>query len=213
MNKIDYAFYLVTDRNILGQRDLCKAVAESIKGGATVVQLREKFIDDEKFLALAKALHKVTKKYKIPLIINDNIKIAKQADAEGLHIGQSDATLEEARKILGKDKIIGVSVSTLEEARNAEAGGADYLGIGTVFFTGSKKDIKEPLGLENLKKIAASVKIPSVAIGGIHLDNIKEVMASGVAGVAVISEILGKEDIEKASRTLFSFIKQYKKWT
>ena len=203
MSKIDYSLYLVTDRDILGGRDLCKAVEDSIKGGATVVQLREKFVSEEKFLEIAK----VTKKYNIPLIINDNIKIAKEIDAEGVHIGQSDESLEEARKILGKNKIIGVSVGSVEEALKAERGGADYLGIGTVFYTGSKKDINEPLGLENLKIIADSIKIPSVAIGGIHLNNVKEVMKTGVCGVAVISEILGKEDIEKASKTLLSFIK------
>lgn len=207
MNKIDYGVYLVTDRDILGERDLCKAVEESIKGGATIVQLREKFIDDDKFLEIAKELQKVTKKYNIPLIINDNVKIAKAIDAEGVHIGQSDESLEEARKELGADKIIGVSVGSIEEAQKAEAGGADYLGIGTVFFTGSKKDINEPLGLENLEKIAHSVKIPSVAIGGIHLDNVRDVMKTGVNGVAVISEILGKEDVRKATEILASFIK------
>lgn len=207
MNKIDYSLYLVTDRDILGGRDLCKAVEDSIKGGATIVQLREKFIDDNEFLEIAKELQKVTKKYNIPLIINDNVKIAKIIDAEGVHIGQSDESLEEARRELGKDKIIGVSVGSVEEALKAEKGGADYLGIGTVFFTGSKKDINEPLGLENLEKIAHSVKIPSVAIGGIHLDNVKDVMKTGVNGVAVISEILGKEDIESASKILLSFIK------
>ena len=207
MNKIDYGVYLVTDRDILGERDLCKAVEESIKGGATIVQLREKFIDDDKFLEIAKELQKVTKKYNIPLIINDNVKIAKAIDAEGVHIGQSDESLEEARKELGADKIIGVSVGSIEEAQKAEAGGADYLGIGTVFFTGSKKDINKPLGLENLEKIAHSVKIPSVAIGGIHLDNVKDVMKTGVNGVAVISEILGKEDVRKATEILASFIK------
>ena len=207
MNKIDYSLYLVTDRDILGGRDLCKAVEYSIKGGATIVQLREKFVSDEKFLEIAKVVQKVTKKYNIPLIINDNVKIAKEIDAEGVHIGQSDESLEEARKILGKNKIIGVSVGSVEEALKAERGGADYLGIGTVFYTGSKKDINEPLGLENLKIIADSIKIPSVAIGGIHLNNVKEVMKTGVCGVAVISEILGKEDIEKASKTLLSFIK------
>ena len=207
MNKIDYGVYLVTDRDILGERDLCKAVEESIKGGATIVQLREKFINDDKFLEIAKELQKVTKKYNIPLIINDNVKIAKAIDAEGVHIGQSDESLEEARKELGADKIIGVSVGSIEEAQKAEAGGADYLGIGTVFFTGSKKDINEPLGLENLEKIVHSIKIPSVAIGGIHLDNVKDVMKTGVNGVAVISEILGKEDVRKATEILASFIK------
>lgn len=207
MSKIDYSLYLVTDRDILNGRDLCRAVEESIKGGVTLVQLREKFIDDEKFLEIAKELQKVTKKYNIPLIINDNVKIAKIIDAEGVHIGQSDESLEEARAELGPDKIIGVSVGSIEEAQKAEAGGADYLGIGTVFFTGSKKDINEPLGLKNLEKIVHSVKIPSVAIGGIHLDNVKDVMKTGIDGVAVISEILGKEDVKKASEVLLSFIK------
>ena len=156
MNKIDYSVYLVTDRDILKGRDLCRAVEESILGGVTLVQLREKFIGDEEFLKIAKDVQKITKKYNIPLIINDNIKIAKMIDAEGVHIGQSDESLEEARKELGAGKIIGVSVGSLEEAEKAEKGGADYLGIGTVFFTGSKKDINEPLGLEKLEKIAKS---------------------------------------------------------
>lgn len=207
MNKIDYSLYLVTDRDILGNRDLYKAVEDSIKGGATIVQLREKFIGDDEFLKIARELQKVTRKYNIPLIINDNVKIAKEIDAEGVHIGQSDESLEEARKELGKDKIIGVSVGSVEEAIKAEKGGATYLGIGTVFFTGSKKDINEPLGLEKLEEIRKSVNIPSVAIGGIHLNNVKDVMKTGVNGVAVISEILGKEDIEEASRILLSYIK------
>ncbi len=207
MNKIDYSLYLVTDRNILGERDLCKAIEDSIKGGTTIVQLREKFIDDEKFLQIAKEVQKITKKYNVPLIINDNIKIAKEIDAEGVHIGQSDDSLEKAREILGKNKIIGVSVGSIEEALKAQADGADYLGIGTIFYTGSKKDINEPLGIENLKNIVDAIKIPSVAIGGIHLDNVKDVMNTGVDGVAVISEILGKEDIKNASKTLLSFIK------
>ncbi len=143
MNKIDYSLYLVTDRDILGRRDLCKAVEDSIKRGATNVQLTEKFVSDEKLLVIAKEVQKVTKKYNIPLIINDNVKIAKEIDAEGVHIGQSDESLEEARKILGKNKIIGVSVGSVEEALKAERGGADYLGIGTVFYTGSKKDIRK----------------------------------------------------------------------
>lgn len=208
MNREDYLLYLVTDRDILGGRDLCEAVEQSILGGATVVQLREKFISDDEFLKIALEVQKVTKKYNIPFIINDNVEIAKKIDAEGVHIGQSDESLEEARRVLGKDKIIGVSVGSIEEAQKAEAGGANYLGIGTIFFTGSKKDINEPLGLDNLKKIAVSVKIPSVAIGGIHLDNAHDVMETGVDGVAVISEILGQTDIKKATETLLNEIKK-----
>lgn len=208
MNKknIDYSVYLVTDRGILGDRDLYKSVEESILGGVTLVQLREKNIDDEKFLEIAKKLKEITDKYRIPLIINDNVKVAKLVDADGVHIGQSDEELTEARKELGDNKIIGVSVSNIEEALKAQRDGADYLGIGAVFFTGSKKDINVPIGLENLKKIVDSISIPNVAIGGIHLDNISDVMKTGVDGVAVISEILEKEDIFEATKNLKKYV-------
>lgn len=208
MNKknIDYSVYLVTDRGILGDRDLYKSVEESILGGVTLVQLREKNIDDEKFLEIAKKLKEITDKYKVPLIINDNVKVAKLVDADGVHIGQSDEELVEARKELGNDKIIGVSVSNIEEALKAQRDGADYLGIGAIFFTGSKKDINVPIGLENLKKIVESISIPNVAIGGIHLDNISDVMKTGVNGVAVISEILGNEDIFEATKNLKKYV-------
>ncbi|WP_300360578.1 thiamine phosphate synthase [Fusobacterium sp.] len=208
MNKknIDYSVYLVTDRGILGDRDLYKSVEESILGGVTLVQLREKNIDDEKFLEIAKKLKEITDKYKVPLIINDNVKVAKLVDADGVHIGQSDEELTEARKELGDNKIIGVSVSNIEEALKAQRDGADYLGIGAIFFTGSKKDINVPIGLENLKKIVDSISIPNVAIGGIHLDNISDVMKTGVNGVAVISEILGNEDIFEATKNLKKYV-------
>ena len=208
MNKIDYSVYLVTDRDILSGRDLYKAVEESILGGATVIQLREKFIDNKKFLEIAKELQKITNKYNVPLIINDNVEIAKAINADGVHIGQSDDSLTHARKILGEDKIIGVSVGSLEEAKKAMDGGADYVGIGTIFYTGSKKDINEPLGIKKLKEIVEILNIPCVAIGGIHLDNIEEVMQTGVDGVAVISEILGKNDIKKATKILTSYVKK-----
>ena len=209
MNKknIDYSVYLVTDRGILGNRDLYKSVEESILGGVTLVQLREKNLNDDEFLKIAKNLKKITDKYNIPLIINDNVKVAKLVNADGVHIGQSDEELTEARKELGDDKIIGVSVSNIEEALKAQKDGADYLGIGAIFFTGSKKDINVPIGIENLKKIVDSISIPNVAIGGIHLDNISDVIKTGVDGVAVISEILGKEDIFEAAKNLKNYVK------
>lgn len=210
MNKknIDYSVYLVTDRDILAGRNLYEAVEESIKGGATIVQLREKKIGDEEFLEIAKKLKKITDKYNIPLIINDNVKVAKLVDADGVHIGQSDEELTQARKELGEDKIIGVSATNLEEALKAEKDGADYLGIGAVFFTGSKKDINVPMGLQGLKNIVDSVNIPNVAIGGIHLDNVEDVMKTGTDGVAVISEILGQENIFEATKILKSYVKK-----
>ena len=209
MNKknIDYSVYLVTDRGILGNRDLYKSVEESILGGVTLVQLREKNLNDDEFLKIAKNLKKITDKYNIPLIINDNVKVAKLVNADGVHIGQSDEELTEARKELGDDKIIGVSVSNIEEALKAQKDGADYLGIGSIFFTGSKKDINVPIGIENLKKIVDSISIPNVAIGGIHLDNISDVIKTGVDGVAVISEILGKKDIFEAAKNLKNYVK------
>ncbi|WP_163469795.1 thiamine phosphate synthase [Fusobacterium sp. IOR10] len=209
MNKkdIDYSLYLVTDRDILKGRDLNKAVEESILGGVTVVQLREKHISDEEFLKIAKELKKVTDKYSIPFIINDNVEIAKLVDATGVHIGQKDYKLDHARKILGKDKVIGVSVGNLEEAKLAQKGGADYVGIGTIFFTATKSDINEPLEIKGLKKIVEGIDIPNVAIGGIHLNNINQVINTGTNGVAIVSEILSKKDIKKASETLLSYIK------
>ncbi|MFK4785986.1 thiamine phosphate synthase [Fusobacterium sp. MFO224] len=208
MNKknIDYSMYLVTDREILNGRDLNKAVEESILGGATIIQLREKHVSDEEFFKIAKELKKITDRYKIPFIINDNIEVAKMVDATGVHIGQSDDNLLYARKILGEEKIIGVSVGNVEEAKLAEADGADYVGIGAVFFTATKDDINKPLEIEGLKEVVESISIPNVAIGGIHLDNVKEVMRTGTDGVAIISEILGKEDIKKASEILLSYI-------
>lgn len=152
MNKIDYSVYLVTDRDILQSRDLCEAVEESILGGATVVQLREKYISFEEFVKLGKKLHKITQKYNIPLIINDNVDVAIEVGAEGVHVGQGDEELSKVRAKIG-DKIIGVSVENVEEALIAQEGGADYLGIGSIFYTGSKKDINIPIGLEGLKKL------------------------------------------------------------
>ncbi|MGO2119041.1 MAG: thiamine phosphate synthase [Fusobacterium sp.] len=209
MNKkdIDYSLYLVTDRDILNGRDLNKAVEESILGGVTVVQLREKYISNEEFLKIAKELKKITDKYSIPFIINDNVEIAKLVDATGVHIGQKDDKLDHARKILGKDKVIGVSVGNLEEAKLAQKGGADYVGIGAIFFTATKSDINKPLEIEGLKKIVDGINIPNVAIGGIHLNNINQVINTGTNGVAIVSEILSKKDIKKASKTLLSYIK------
>ena len=135
MNKIDYSVYLVTDRDILQSRDLCEAVEESILGGVTVVQLREKYISFEEFVKLGKKLHKITQKYNIPLIINDNVELAKDIDADGVHVGGDDMSVANARKILGNNKIIGATARTYERAVTAVGQGADYLGIGAIFDT------------------------------------------------------------------------------
>ena len=197
--KIDYSLYLVTDRSFLKDKSIAESVEEAIKGGVTLVQVREKDTSSRDFYKVALEIKQVTDKYKIPLIIDDRIDIALAVDAAGVHLGQSDLPLKKAREILGKDKIIGISVGNVSEAKEAEIGGADYVGIGSIFFTGTKKDIKTPIGIEGLTEIVRSINIPSVAIGGIDQGNARKVMRSGTSGVAVISAILGKDNIQKAA--------------
>lgn len=201
---IDYSLYLITDRDIIKDRYLKECVEEAIKGGVTIVQIREKDASTREFYNIAKEVKEVTDKYNIPLIINDRLDIALAVDAAGVHLGQSDMSIEVARKILGEEKIIGISAGNLEEAMEAEKSGADYLGIGAIFYTGTKKDIDEPIGLEGLKEIINKIKIPSVAIGGINKDNTEDVINTGVNGISVISAILGYEDTKKASEELLS---------
>ena len=199
---IDYTLYLVTDRGILKGSDLYKSVEKAIKGGVTLVQLREKDVSSLDFYNIAIRLKALTHYFNVPLIINDRLDIALAADADGLHIGQEDLPLEAARRLLGTGKILGYSVSCVEEALRGEKGGADYLGAGPVYPTGSKPDALEPIGVDTFKKIVENVSIPVVGIGGIGVSNIREVKASGAAGASLISAILGSNDIEGASRTL-----------
>ncbi|SMB87993.1 thiamine-phosphate diphosphorylase [Desulfonispora thiosulfatigenes DSM 11270] len=205
-NKLDYALYLVTDRGILGDRDLETAVEQSILGGATIVQLREKDISSLDFYNIAKSLKKVTDKYNVPLLINDRLDIALAVDAAGAHIGQEDLPCAVARKMLGPDKILGITANTVEAALKAQEEGADYLGVGAVYPTGSK-EIDKPIGVEQLGVVKKAVNIPVVAIGGINENNISELKPTGIEGVSVISAILGKEDIKKASEELLSIFK------
>ena len=193
--------YAVTDRHWTGEKSLLQQTEEAIKGGATFVQIREKNLAEEKFQEEAVLLKNLCGKYKIPFVMNDNVQLAEKIDADGVHIGQDDMNVQEARKILGGDKIIGVSAQTVEEAVLAEAQGADYLGVGAVFPTGSKDDAVE-VPLETLKKICAAVKIPVVAIGGISKDNIFELKNSGICGISVISAIFGQKDIISAAKDL-----------
>ena len=201
---IDYSLYLVTDRMVLGTRDFLQSIEEALKGGVTLVQLREKELSSADFYHSACAIKELTHAYHVPFIINDRLDIALAVDADGLHIGQDDLPLPVARKLLGPDKILGYSVSTIEEARCGEQNGADYLGAGTVFWTGSKSDIGEPIGLEGLQQIHKAVSIPVVAIGGIGPANLPAVKSIGIEGVSLISAILGQADIETASRNLIN---------
>jgi thiamine-phosphate pyrophosphorylase len=200
---VDYSLYLVTDRGILGDRDLFKAVEAAIKGGVTVVQLREKDISSLDFYNIAVKLKELVHQYNVPLIINDRLDIALAVDADGLHIGQSDLPVEVARRLL-PGKILGYSVSNVEEARYGQKNGADYLGAGAVYATGSKADAGNPIGVEMVKKIKQSVALPVVGIGGIGLSNIEEIKTAGIDGISIISAILGSPDIEETSRRLIN---------
>ncbi|RXI39537.1 thiamine phosphate synthase [Clostridium tetani] len=204
---LDCTLYLVTDRDILKGRDLKKAVEEAILGGTTLVQLREKNVSSKEFYEIAKDIKIITDKYNIPLIINDRVDIALAVNAEGVHIGQKDLPANIVRKIIGEDKILGVSANTIEDALKAQRDGADYLGVGAMFPTNSKKDA-ESTSIETLKEIKNSVNIPIVAIGGINENNVQKLKETNIDGIAVISAILGKEDIKKACEELTGFFNE-----
>lgn len=193
--------YAVTDRHWLGNQTLLEQVQEALDGGATCIQLREKQLDDKTFLQEAIEIQKLCKQYQVPFIVNDNVEIAKDMHADGIHVGQSDMEALDVRKALGNDVILGVSAQTVEQAKKAEAHGADYLGVGAVFPTGSKDDA-EDVSYETLKAICEAVSIPVIAIGGITQDNVKELAGSGIVGIAVISAIFAQQHITQATKDL-----------
>ena len=193
--------HAVTDRSWLHGETLYEQVEKALKGGVTLVQLREKELSEADFEQEAKELLELCHKYNVNLIINDNVALAAKVGADGVHIGQSDMGVEKARAILGKEKIIGVTAKTVEQAKAAEAAGADYLGSGAVFGTSTKKDAK-PMDHALLQEICESVKIPVVAIGGIDGGNILLLKGRKMAGVAVVSGLFACEDIKKAAEDL-----------
>ncbi len=201
LDKKDLLLYAVTDRHWLGDRTLYEVVKESLDGGATFIQLREKNLDQEHFLEEAKELKKLCAEYKVPFVINDNVDIALEIDADGVHVGQSDMEAGDVRAKLGPDKIIGVSAQTVEQAILAEKRGADYLGVGAVFPTGSKDDAVE-VSHDTLREICKAVSIPVIAIGGITVDNTPVLTGTGICGIAVISAIYAQENIPEATRKL-----------
>ena len=207
--KWELTLYLVTDRRWLGRRSLEEDVEEALLGGATLVQIREKEISSRAYLELAGKVKAVTDRYGVPLIVNDRIDIALAVDAGGVHVGPDDLPVSVARRLLGPDKIVGASASSLEEALTFQAQGADYLGIGAVFPTATKQ-VTEKVDLETLARIKAAVRIPVAAIGGIDAGNAPEVMKTGVDGVAVVSAILNRPDIREATRGLLSKLKKEK---
>lgn len=193
--------YAVTDRHWLGERSLYDVVKESLDGGVSFLQLREKDLDDAHFYEEAVALQALAREYNVPFVVNDNVDIALRMDADGVHVGQSDMEAGDVRALLGPDKILGVSAQTVEQAVLAEQRGADYLGVGAVFPTGSKDDA-EDVSFETLKAICDAVSIPVVAIGGITLGNTPQLAGSGICGIAVISAIFAQQDIKEASAEL-----------
>ncbi len=201
MRSDDLLLYAVTDRSWLDGQSLVSQVKLALEGGATFIQLREKNLDDETFLEEARDLQALCKEYDVPFVVNDNVEIAKAMDADGVHVGQSDMETLDVRKILGPDKMIGVSAQTVEQALLAQEHGADYLGVGAVFATGSKEDADD-VSYETLQAICEAVDIPVIAIGGISKDNISKLAGSGIVGVAVISAIFGQDDIQSATKEL-----------
>lgn len=201
MKKEDLLLYGITDRYWLDGRNLADDVELALKGGTTMLQLREKDLDEENFYKEAVEIKSLCERYKIPFIINDNVQLAVKVGADGVHVGQNDMIAQDVRALIGPDKILGVSTQTVEEAILAEKMGADYLGVGAVFPTGSKDDCWV-LSHELCRDICSAVKIPVVAIGGITKDNIKMLKGLGFAGISVISAIFAQKNIEEACRTL-----------
>lgn len=201
MKKEDLLLYGITDRYWLDGRNLADDVELALKGGTTMLQLREKDLDEENFYKEAVEIKSLCERYKIPFIINDNVQLAVKVGADGVHVGQNDMVAQDVRALIGPDKILGVSTQTVEEAILAEKMGADYLGVGAVFPTGSKDDCWV-LSHELCRDICSAVKIPVVAIGGITKDNIKMLKGLGFAGISVISAIFAQKNIEEACRTL-----------
>ncbi len=206
----DLSLYVITDPYLSKGRSHREVVEKAIAGGATMIQLREKESTSLDFYRLAKEVVSATKKQGVPLIINDRVDIALAVDAEGIHVGQKDLPAPVVRKMIGKDKILGVSAGNIEEAKIAEKEGADYIGVGAVFSTATKSDARQAIGLERLQTVAKSVNIPAVAIGGINHDNVEAVIQSGVDGVAVVSAIVAAENIQKAAEEMKIFIDRSK---
>lgn len=200
-NKEMLRLYAVTDRNWVGKKTLYEQIQEALEGGATMVQLREKHMEHQEFVKEAKKILELCHCYDVPLLIDDDVEVALESGADGVHVGVEDTPVEEIREKVPKDFIIGATAKTVGQAKNAEKAGADYLGVGAVFSSPTKTNAIR-ITKEQLKEITGSVSIPAVAIGGITEENIDGIRGSGVSGVAVISAIFGASDIRKATERL-----------
>lgn len=195
--------YAVTDRAWVGKQSLAEQVAAALQGGVTCVQLREKELDEERFLQEAEEIFSLCKRYRVPFFINDNVALALRCHADGVHVGQDDMDVAAVRRLVGQEMMIGVSVHTVEEARKAAEGGADYLGVGAMFATSTKTDASL-VTKETLRAICDAVSIPVVAIGGINKSNLLELAGTGVDGVALVSAIFSAVDIAAECRLLYA---------
>ncbi|MFH1737332.1 MAG: thiamine phosphate synthase [Actinomycetota bacterium] len=202
MSDIDYSLYVITASNEKTGRSHGDVARAAVEGGATVIQFRDKDMDDETYAVSAATIGEIVRSGKIMFIVNDRPRAAVLAGADGVHIGQKDLALRHVKRIIGEDMVAGVSASSFEEAMLAAAVGADYLGVGPVFVTDSKPDAPGPIGLAELTKICGAVDIPVVAIGGINESNIAKVRAAGASGAAVISSVAGAPDMIEAVRRL-----------
>ncbi|MGE5543887.1 MAG: thiamine phosphate synthase [Bacillota bacterium] len=199
---VDYSLYLVTDPYLVGTKDFYTSVRKALEGGVTLLQVREKDASSRDFYTRGLRLKEIANEFGVPLIVNDRVDIALAIDADGVHIGQDDLPLEVVRQLLGPDKILGYSVSNLEEARYGQRMGADYLGAGPLYATSSKPDAVSPIGIEGIATIKQGVKIPVIGIGGVTAYNLSQVKSTGIDGIAVISAILSREDTFRAAREL-----------
>lgn len=197
----DLTLYAITDRHWLNGETLKSQVEKALKGGATMIQIREKDLDEKDFFSEAEELLALCSSYNVPFIVNDNVELAVKIGADGVHVGQSDMNARDVRALIGNDKILGVSTQTVEQALFAQECGADYLGVGAVFPTGSKDDA-EVLDRKTLMDICKAVSIPVVAIGGITKDNVRELKGTGIAGISVISAVFAQKDIQNATAEL-----------
>jgi len=208
---MNYDLYIITDQRISHGKSHLEVAEAALTGGATVIQFRDKEMKDSETIVVCREIYKLTKTKGVSFIVNDRVEIAKAVDVDGVHLGQEDMSFGSARKILGKEKIIGISVETVEQALKAVEGGADYLGIGPIYPTATKPDAGKALGIARLKEIRESVNIPIVAIGGINENNLEEVLRAGADGVAVISAVVSAPDITEACRKLKTRIEYIKK--
>ena len=207
MNNLDLSLYLVTDKSD-NVEEFLNTIEEAIKGGVSVVQIREKTAETLDFYNLALKVKEIITRYNVPLIINDRVDVALAIDADGVHVGQSDMPCDITRKLIGPDKILGVSAHNIKEAKKAEKDGADYLGSGAVFPTPTKDDANR-ITKKDLKEITDSVNIPVVAIGGINLDNANELKDTGIKGLSVVSAIMSSENPKKSSEELLKIFKNF----